>query len=141
MTWLVLNIRGLCIRIIWLTLHFQVHSPSKQGRETKSPPCHCSHLQFYKTTLQNLVWLKFVVYYRSECERRMSGHFMDIMQQCKSPKLISTARCSYQVGFVMSGSKACQPVAQVKMVLIKILHLDFFIYTQVVSQCKYSRQT
>lgn len=51
----------------------------KKGRQDQSPFCHFCHLQFYKTTLQNLVWLKFVVYYRSEYERRMSGRFMDIM--------------------------------------------------------------
>jgi len=56
-----------------------VHSSSQQGREAHSPLCHCCNLQFYKTTLQNLVWLKFVVYCLSEYERRMSGRFMDIM--------------------------------------------------------------
>ena len=86
-----------------------MHSSLQEGREAQSPLRHCCHLQFYKTTLQNLVWLKFVVYYRSEYERRMSGRFMDIMHSSEHRNLFSWHKGSYQLGVTVSDSKVCEP--------------------------------
>lgn len=78
--------------------------------------------------LKDLVWLECFVYYRWQCERRMSAYFMDIMRDPNHWNLLWWHTGYVQVVF-SSVILMHQPIIEVNTVLTKILYLDSFALT------------